>query len=694
MSFSRFLTILCAPFLLGTHLTASVPLKLERSSGERPATFTETDGIVEIIGALDLTATPTNTVRQDFNVLEFEYFCVGGVPAFNIFTKPRSKDTAAIPMPPIGHSEGWATYAAPIEKGERKLPAGWKQLRLELPLPADRMIQIRNVNLRRAWPGEFAEKNDTPGASTPEPILTAYLDAKFPGTISEVSIGKDYIRIVGNTGGEEGSFALADVPMDVILDDPASFQSLVEITPSATGAFIVDTPRLRKRDGLDYDRLTSRWHIVSRAEVGFVRKSHSRYGDRVESRSPDLPAAAPKSKKGLGGWHDTELTTELEDLGISAVTKNMSLHGMVSIKPGPGMIPTLWQGRTYYIRKKSLQKFDKAFREAQEKNIMVSVVLLVGNPAKSNDPVVKMISHPDAHREGIFGMPNVTSPEGIGLYGAVLNFAAERWSRPDGKYGRVHHWIMQNEVDAGWVWTNAGVKSDVTYMDLYHRSMRLMDLIARQYDPNSKPFISLTHHWANAGTPRFYGSKRMLELLVKFTNAEGDFPWGLAYHPYPQSLRNPRTWEDDLVTFSFDTEKITPWNIEVLDAYMNQPKMLYQGQVRTVHLSENGFNSPNYSAKSMEDQAAGMALAWKKIQRLSSIQSWQYHNWIDNRHEGGLRIGLRKFPDAEGDPYGKKPIWYLYQASGTPEEEEVFAPYLQTIGINSWDEIIHTGPIK
>ncbi len=224
--------------------------------------------------------------------------------------------------------------------------------------------------------------------------------------------------------------------------------------------------------------------------------------------------------------------------------------------------------------------------------------------------------------------------------------------------------------------------------------MRLTDLIARQYDPNSRPFISLTHHWAQRGNARWYGSRRMIELLRAFTRAEGDFPWALAYHPYPQNLFNPRAWEDKQATFGFNTHKITPKNIEVLDAYMKQPSLLYHGKVRPVHLSENGFNSKDYSAKELEDQAAGMAMAWKKISTLSSIESWQYHNWIDNRDEGGLRIGLRKFPDAPGDPLGRKPIWYLYQALGTLQEEAFAAPYLKTIGISSWAQIIHREPIR
>jgi hypothetical protein len=187
---------------------------------------------------------------------------------------------------------------------------------------------------------------------------------------------------------------------------------------------------------------------------------------------------------------------------------------------------------------------------------------------------------------------------------------------------------------------------------------------------------------------------RLIDLLVRYENAEGDFPWALAYHPYPQNLFNPRTWEDHQATFSFESPKITPKNLEVLDAYMKQPALLFRGKVRPVHLSENGFNSKDYSAKELADQAAGMALAWKKMAKLSSIESWQYHNWIDNRHEGGLKIGLRKFPDEPGDPFGKKPIWHLYQALGTPDEDKLAAPYLPVIGITSWDQVLHTAPIR
>lgn len=522
--------------------------------------------------------------------------------------------------------------------------------------------------------------------------LEEYLTKSFPAQITNVKVGESTITITGNTG-EHSDVFLADVPLEFAANAPERFSETLKITPASDGSFSLTVPRIHERDGMKHDRLLSRWEIVTQGDAPQALSS-GRYADEIFHRTPAPAPAEARSKKGLGGWAAGRIPGELNELGITAVTVNMMIHSLVALEPGENRTPFYWQGKTYYAREDALADFDRTFLEAAENKALVSVILLVANPANTQDPVTQLLGHPDATKDGIFAMPNVISREGVSLYGAILNLISERWSRADGKYGRVHHWILHNEVDAGWVWTNAGEKSDVIYMDLYQRSCRMVHLISSQYDPASRPFVSLTHHWSDKGEPRWYGSKRLLELLVRQCRVEGDFPWALAYHPYPQDLTKPRTWEDEQATFTFDTKKITPKNIEALDAYMKLPELLHQGKIRPVHLSENGFNSPDYSEKSLEDQAAAMAFAWKKITPLESIRIWHYHNWIDNRGEGGLKIGLRKFPDDADEPLGKKPIWHLYQKLSTENEDDASAPYLKTIGIASWEKAIHTGPIR
>ncbi len=677
--------LLSALFTLAA--AAEIPLALERFDGPAPSFRTPAPGTVEIDGPMSVRAIPSAPAGPEDLVLEMEYFCAGDIPAFPLLPGPPFEAATARHLPALGHSETWSAYAARIAPQGKPLPDGWRQLRFDFPLPQGSLLQIRNARLRRERPGEF---DAAPNATWPgKDALEAYLDRAFPAKITAISVTEDTVEIEGDSGGETSPLLLVDIPMDLPLGAAPDWSTPAEASP--TGAFKISLPRFRQRDGRRYDRLTSRWQLVH----GGNRQplSHARYPGEIVCRSPNLPPAKPAGKKGLGGWHAGRIPGELADLGISAVTVNVMIHTLVSLTPEPGATPFEWQGRTWHARENALARYDATFLEAQQHGAMVSAILLVANPVRDSSPVAKLLAHPDATRDGTFAMPNVISDEGISLYGAILNLMAERWSRPDGKHGRVHHWIMHNEVDAGWVWTNAGEKEDTVYMDLYQRSMRLMDLIARQYDPHARPFITLTHHWAHRGDPRWYGSKRMIDLLVRFSRAEGDFPWAVAYHPYPQDLFNPRAWEDDQATFTFDSHKITPKNLEVLDAYMKRPELLHHGQVRPVHLSENGFNSRDYSEKELADQAAGMALAWKKIAGLSSIESWQYHNWIDNRHEGGLRIGLRKFPDEPDDPLGKKPIWHLYRALGTPEEDAACSPYLGAIDIDSWDEILHREPI-
>ena len=79
---------------------------------------------------------------------------------------------------------------------------------------------------------------------------------------------------------------------------------------------------------------------------------------------------------------------------------------------------------------------------------------------------------------------------------------------------------------------------------------------------------------------------------------------------------------------------------------------------------------------------------------LDGIDAYQFHNWVDNRGEGGLRIGLRRFPDDEQDPGGKKPIWYVYRDLETPRENQATEFAKKIIGIQDWSEVQYKKEIK
>jgi hypothetical protein len=284
-------------------------------------------------------------------------------------------------------------------------------------------------------------------------------------------------------------------------------------------------------------------------------------------------------------------------------------------------------------------------------------------------------------------MPNVATAEGAQLFAAIVDFFAARYAG-DAKHGQVANWILGNEIDAGWIWTNSGEKSAHEYMDEYVRALRIVHTVVRSHNPQARAFVSLTHCWAQpfAEQPlRFYAGRGLLEILQRQCEAEGDFDWGVAYHPYPQDLFQPRFWNDDLARDDFDTPKITFRNIAVLDRWLRQPRYFFDGHVRTVLLSEQGFHTPGYSAEAEQVQAAAIALSWRRAASLESIEAIHYHRWIDNAHEGGLRLGLRQLADPSApELHPKKRAWDVFRALATPDEASATEFARSIVGEAAW----------
>jgi hypothetical protein len=158
----------------------------------------------------------------------------------------------------------------------------------------------------------------------------------------------------------------------------------------------------------------------------------------------------------------------------------------------------------------------------------------------------------------------------------------------------------------------------------------------------------------------------LLDLFAELAAGEGDFEWGVAYHPYPQDLRNPDTWKDADVSMDFETPYITPKNLEVLPAYLTQPRFLYQGKTpRAILFSEQGFNTPTLGQEDQRRQVAGLIYTFRKLPQLPTVEAWHLHRYQDMPDgEGGLRLGIL-------DEHGTRKLgWQAYTAIGTEREGE------------------------
>lgn len=530
--------------------------------------------------------------------------------------------------------------------------------------------------------------------------IDKYLNASYPSKVTQVTVTGDSVFITGKS--TQSGCLIAEVMPHEDITEISNFTNACEIQK---GDFSVALPRyVAERDSFGYDRLLSRWVIVKGSGSKQKPLSHARYADSVQAvTSP--PAVAPRNKKGILGMAISRFSGayDIEDLGCGSESNTINLLEWLMTTPKETQIygqnipaiPLNYGGRTYYVSGAKVMEFDELFRAYNKYGMLLSVYIELGQPYTATDPaIIPILMHPE-RSQGVQYMPNLTSFEGINAYAAIIDFLTRHYSEEEN--GRVHHWCIHNEVNAGKIWCNMGNDvSEAIFTDTYVKSMRLVYNILRQYDQNASVFACFEHCWAKKTiSGADYPSKNMLDRIVKYSKAEGDFWWGVGFHPYSIRMKNPAFWEEygsaenaKNITFSQNTPYITPLNLDVLCQWLRKKENLYKGKtLRICHLNEQGFVSPSYSNSDLQLQAAAAAYLWKKVITLDEIQCVQWYAWNDSKSQV-LLLGLRKpHTDNPETNYERKPAWYVWQAAATEREDKVFKPYLKIIGISSWDQM-------
>ncbi|MCL2159375.1 MAG: DUF5722 domain-containing protein, partial [Oscillospiraceae bacterium] len=174
----------------------------------------------------------------------------------------------------------------------------------------------------------------------------------------------------------------------------------------------------------------------------------------------------------------------------------------------------------------------------------------------------------------------------------------------------------------------------------------------------------------------------------------GDIGWNIAFHPYPQDLFDPRTWNDATATDSPDTYRITFKNLQVLVEYLRQTQMRYNGSARRVILSEQGFHGGNNGQAAQELQAAAYAYAYYKAASLPEIDAFILHRHVDHNQEGGLMLGLWTCENGEICEAGnKKLIYEIFRDIDRTNSYDISAFSLDVIrstgvSVTDWSDVI------
>jgi hypothetical protein len=215
----------------------------------------------------------------------------------------------------------------------------------------------------------------------------------------------------------------------------------------------------------------------------------------------------------------------------------------------------------------------------------------------------------------------------------------------------------------------------------------------RKSSAQARVYLSLEHCWAK----RYAGGdeqqclpgRELLSAFAALARKNGDFDWHLAYHPYPEPLTDCRFWRDRKnAPQSADAATVTFRNLEVLLAQLDTPELKWQGKIRRVILSEQGFHCRE-GRRGEREQAAAYALAYTKVDQLAAIDAFILHRHVDHAHEFGLKLGLwTNRPGSVATPDRKRMMYEAFRAAGTPDQLRAFEFALPIIGAKSWEEAL------
>ncbi|MBO4327136.1 MAG: hypothetical protein J5950_07680 [Clostridia bacterium] len=402
------------------------------------------------------------------------------------------------------------------------------------------------------------------------------------------------------------------------------------------------------------------------------------FAEEIYDSERSFPYPEAGTKKGL---QIADVNDAIE-LGVRHAALNVSQGDFLQLEPEPdNTIEFVLDGRTFYFNRRTVEANDKKIRELTEAGVIITLILL-NSPkwsGKVNEKLWKVIAHPDTlvgeGNEGLISEFNITSDEGVQYYRAFVAFLADRYARQDAPYGRAVGMIVGNEVNSGWIWCNAGIKTVEEYTEEYADIVRLTWQTAVKYYSGIRIYLSFDHFWTgSAGGPsdkRYYGAKDMLRILNKRLTEQGNVPWNIAHHPYPQDLRYPDFWNDTQATDSPDAPIITFKNLQVLAAFTYEDEYLYKGKRRRIILSEQGFNS-HWTTESEVLQAMAYGIAYKKVMGIPEIDSFILHAHHDNIGEFGLNLGLWRRSEDGKMMVAQKPIYYVFKAIDKKDERGVY----------------------
>lgn len=520
-------------------------------------------------------------------------------------------------------------------------------------------------------PAEEEEPKEWVTVTTLSPLLSADPMTSAPVV---VEVGKGDINITISSVGTSGTAQLYRCEAEEYLsgdgmkgmskDVLSEGELLCDYTCGTT--VVVNTNRYRTGGN---DNLYCKYYVVQDGTIlaGPV------YASEIKSlrTQPSFPQA---SKKGITLEDPSTINVAL-DLGATNTVINMDMCDLILANEDENgnpidnsqrsdVIEFECNGEIFYFNANYVQAQDSMIAAYSRNGMNVTMVLIAWAKTHTNKYPSPLL-YLDAKENRQTMAFNTSTQRGREYWVAAMEFLGNRYSRST---CLVDKFIINNEIDYTYDWSLLQPNKDSngkyqrveinTFMEEFARSLRLANMAVKKYNSEAKVLVSLTHNWAmncydsyrNTGnTIRYnsYAPRDILDWLLKYEKARGDYDWGLAVHPYPIGTTSSKPTVTDPawsgtgsnpypIDGTLDTPWITAANLEVYQLYLEQPKALYNGELRTVSITEAAIcnidpskNSAAAYQRAISEQAASVAQYYYRaacIECIDQIAYFQPHD--------------------------------------------------------------------
>lgn len=451
----------------------------------------------------------------------------------------------------------------------------------------------------------------------------------------------------------------------------------------------------------DYDLSVCRFETLQNGiEIKGVRYVTDLSADFAGGSMALMPVGKP-----IGTW----VTCPGEDMdfyGFGGMMTEINSAWIRTAEPKADDIPHLWNGKTYYFSREMMDTYDRLMKPCIDRGVpcLVRLINRFSYRLKGSDERLRrVIGHPDYEDTGFseqMSAFNLTNEEGLETYCACVDFLCARYSDPESPLFCSVIMDVGNEVNAQAVWHNCGSMPCSYFAEEYSEQLRLAYLIGQKYNACHRVHLSLDHYYAEAlkSDPlRYYGGRELLAYLAAICKRDGDFPWGISAHPYPENLTKPDFYNDLTATFENNTHRITMKNMELWQSIAEHPAIGYRGEGRRVVFDEQGFHTDYNDPESESKGAYAFILLWEKLKKCPAVEQFLINRYTDmpENDESGLHLGLRYengYADAEHlfiHPGDYKKISYAIRDLGSVAEQRWIDEARAYIGEALFDSLLN-----